>query len=59
MENNYFLTIIVSAAANVSNIGFTRIEELTKGATVKDGEGNVSVINRTLKAAERIALCVV
>lgn len=32
---------IATAAANVSNVGFTRIDEIINGAPVADEEGNV------------------
>ena len=37
---------VATAAANVSNIGFTRMSEITDGTQVSDGEGNVIGMSR-------------
>jgi hypothetical protein len=36
------IPVIATAAANISNVGFTRIDEVMNGAPVSDADGNVS-----------------
>lgn len=43
----FIIPCLATAAANVSNLAFTRISELTEGTPVSDSEGNVSTYDST------------
>ncbi len=40
---NFFIPVMATAAANISNVAFTRSDELMTGAPVRDSDGEVSL----------------